>query len=263
MLWGWAPYLLLAFVLTGPALAYFGFEQIWPKGVRVGDERFRTGLIALDPSGRTPPLFTDRGSLEVDYRFWIQEDQRRDSSHCLNLPDALVARMRRSGHPRPPGEGGAMLFAASFRGDERLVKGGCDAEGRLFGSRIVPTGTVELRPVACARDTYVAHGFTCPAGRRSAETASEIFGDYSGYYPREALRLGMEGPATVRVRLDRTGSPVDCEVLESSGHDLLDRHTCKIVGTDPAFTVAARDGQGDDLSRTIRQRVVWQIPRKS
>jgi hypothetical protein len=40
----------------------------------------------------------------------------------------------------------------------------------------------------------------------------------------------------------RDRHPDSCRVLKSSGNELLDRQTCKLVGTHPSFTMQPREG---------------------
>jgi len=58
---------------------------------------------------------------------------------------------------------------------------------------------------------------------------------------------------------DATGSPTACHVVTSSGNDLLDRQTCKLVGTDPGFTSEPAGRQGDRFA-ALTQTVVWRLP---
>ncbi len=43
------------------------------------------------------------------------------------------------------------------------------------------------------------------------------------YYPRAAIRRGMEGTVELAVYVDSTGSPVNIEIRQSSGYNILDR----------------------------------------
>lgn len=48
-------------------------------------------------------------------------------------------------------------------------------------------------------------------------------------YPRSAMRKEIEGRAKVQVSIDRTGSIVAHEVIQATGHDVLDREIPKLM----------------------------------
>ncbi len=78
-------------------------------------------------------------------------------------------------------------------------------------------------------------------------------------YPNSALRANQQGDVTVRLTIGLDGQVSECVVVESSGHEILDRTTCRLVterlratpaiGTDGAPAVAP-------LISTIR----WILP---
>jgi protein TonB len=45
-------------------------------------------------------------------------------------------------------------------------------------------------------------------------------------YPREAVAAGLQGSVRIRVVVNKGGRVSDCFVLQSSGHDILDRAAC-------------------------------------
>jgi TonB family protein len=87
-----------------------------------------------------------------------------------------------------------------------------------FSAPVVPTAPVALPsegPVAAAPAPVVAarpDTFRPPAFLERVEPA----------YPERARRAGIEGVATVRVRLDRAGAVLGVELVEPSGSRLLD-----------------------------------------
>lgn len=89
---------------------------------------------------------------------------------------------------------------------------------------------------------------------------SETFDEGGSYYPEDGIRGELEGRTKVRVERDESGTPADCTILESSGHDTLDAQTCKLVGTDPNFTPAQEDGRAADFKDPITQTIVWRLP---
>lgn len=78
-------------------------------------------------------------------------------------------------------------------------------------------------------------------------------------YPAEAIRNGEQGTVAVRVTIGPDGNVTDCSITQSSGSDVLDSTTCRIIRerlkTKPAATV-------DGLSKItlIDQKVRWVIP---
>lgn len=48
-------------------------------------------------------------------------------------------------------------------------------------------------------------------------------------YPRSALRKELEGSAKVRITLDRSGAIANFELIQSTGHDELDREVPKLI----------------------------------
>ncbi|MEO5773696.1 MAG: energy transducer TonB [Sphingomicrobium sp.] len=97
------------------------------------------------------------------------------------------------------------------------------------------------------------------AGSSSAPPRGKILGPFSDSdYPEAAIENEEEGSVTVRVNVDRGGTVTRCNVIESSGHPLLDQTTCKIVRDRARFT-PARDENGDPIEGSLTQRVVWRL----
>lgn len=257
----WVTYGHIAFGIA----AIIGWEHldvlwprwIWPNGVQVGPEQHITGLLTVGDHGR-PAMLTSSAGLLDDWRFWIRHDMRQESAACIGISAALRAKLLRGAMPRP-GSAGLVQYWVDAKARDRLGPARCGDDG---GLAIVNTleAIEELKPVPCSRDVFVAHGFICPGERREPRLQSETFADVSDYYPWDGLRGEMEGTAAVRIERDETGSPVDCRVLQSSGHEILDQQTCKLVGVDPAFTYANRAGPGADLAAPIIQRITWRLP---
>lgn len=79
-------------------------------------------------------------------------------------------------------------------------------------------------------------------------------------YPVEALRQNWEGLSRVALLVDDEGQPTACEVVESSGHSILDRTTCRLAVQHARFT-PARDRQGRAMIGVYRTfNVRWQMP---
>lgn len=79
-------------------------------------------------------------------------------------------------------------------------------------------------------------------------------------YPKEALQANLQGSTIVRLRIDATGQVERCEVMESSGHALLDSTTCDLLTKRARFTPAL-DRKGEPIGTDYRQRIVWRLPR--
>ncbi|WP_168190228.1 energy transducer TonB [Luteithermobacter gelatinilyticus] len=48
-------------------------------------------------------------------------------------------------------------------------------------------------------------------------------------YPRAAMRQELEGKAKVKISFDRSGNIISHEVLQSTGHDILDAEVTNLV----------------------------------
>lgn len=78
-------------------------------------------------------------------------------------------------------------------------------------------------------------------------------------YPAAALRAGIEGRTTFRLSLDATGKPVACTIHQSSGSDLLDNFTCRLLVERARFN-PARDANGRPAPSGYTNSVAWKIP---
>lgn len=78
-------------------------------------------------------------------------------------------------------------------------------------------------------------------------------------YPAEERRLGHAGTVGWQLRIDRSGHPVDCQVLQSSGYPGLDQATCEIVIRRLRFK-PAHDENGKAAEGTFKGRFTWKLP---
>ena len=78
-------------------------------------------------------------------------------------------------------------------------------------------------------------------------------------YPAEALRNGWEGVAGFTVTVGTDGKVLDCKIIHSSGHKVLDDATCSEITKRARFT-PARDADGRPVVSTYSQQVNWRIP---
>lgn len=81
----------------------------------------------------------------------------------------------------------------------------------------------------------------------------------SGDYPATALRLDMTGATVFRLAVDATGKPRRCDIVESSGFDVLDTATCQRLMANARFT-PSRDRAGRPTEGTYSNRVRWVMP---
>lgn len=78
-------------------------------------------------------------------------------------------------------------------------------------------------------------------------------------YPPRALRAGEQGPVFFKVKLDRQGQPVSCEVTRGSGYPRLDEETCDLVLLHMVFK-PVKDDSGGEVSPTHEGVVNWKLP---
>jgi TonB family protein len=78
-------------------------------------------------------------------------------------------------------------------------------------------------------------------------------------YPPRALAAGEEGPVFFRVKLDKDGAPMSCEVTRSSGHPLLDDETCSLIVQHAVFS-GTKDANGHLIPETAEGVVNWTLP---
>jgi TonB family protein len=238
-------------------LDLFWPRKVLPDGLPLGGARQSAGLLIVGDLGR-PVRVAASPELIRDWRHWLQADERVDSSECLAVPEPLHRRLLAQAQPRA-GSGGISYFWAEMDTGRRLGPARCGGSGGLEIAHALQRLRA-IRPVPCSRDVFVAHGLLCPGERRSRTLQSETLEDQAAYYPPEAAKTGKEGTVRVRVERDQTGSPIDCTVVRSSGVHDLDRQTCKLVGTDPAFTAPPQAGTDRTLDSPIEQNVKWVLP---
>ncbi|MFT4647707.1 MAG: protein TonB [Glaciecola sp.] len=77
-------------------------------------------------------------------------------------------------------------------------------------------------------------------------------------YPSKARRRQQEGAVVLRLTVDKSGSVVLVEVVESSGHAILDRTAKKMLAT-WRFRPAPNGWLGG--SKQVRRRILFRLPR--
>lgn len=78
-------------------------------------------------------------------------------------------------------------------------------------------------------------------------------------YPPIARRLHMTGVTKTRLTIDLTGKPSRCEVIESSGFDVLDTATCERLMANARYT-PSQDEEGKPIDGSVSGRVRWELP---
>lgn len=79
-------------------------------------------------------------------------------------------------------------------------------------------------------------------------------------YPSEALRQGWEGTVEFTVTIGTNGTALDCVVTQSSGHDVLDKATCKTM-LERARFIPPKDADGNPVEGKWSSKTVWKLPR--
>lgn len=74
----------------------------------------------------------------------------------------------------------------------------------------------------------------------------------------DAARFGLDGPISVELAVDKTGSVSDCRIVKSSGHDMLDEHTCGLLLSRARFRPAA-DTNGRPIAAAFSYSTKWHV----
>lgn len=78
-------------------------------------------------------------------------------------------------------------------------------------------------------------------------------------YPAIASFYDMAGVTSFRLSVDATGKPSRCDIVESSGFDVLDRATCERLMANARFSPPS-DRAGKPTEGTYTNRVRWVMP---
>jgi protein TonB len=78
-------------------------------------------------------------------------------------------------------------------------------------------------------------------------------------YPAEALKNHESGTVIFRLDVGTDGKVARCNVMTSSGSDLLDRHTCAIMIARGRFH-PAEDSNGSPVAGTWNSKFSWEAP---
>ncbi len=80
----------------------------------------------------------------------------------------------------------------------------------------------------------------------------------SDYRPRW-IRENLSGVAGFTLEIDARGRVSDCTITRSTGHDVLDGATCRLLTRRARFN-PAKSPQGDKVAGTYSSSVAWKIP---
>ena len=78
-------------------------------------------------------------------------------------------------------------------------------------------------------------------------------------YPAAALRAEEQGTSQVRLTIGPDGRIADCQLSRSSGSDVLDRATCRILQRRMKFHPAL-DRRGRPKTGRFEARISWRLP---
>ena len=77
-------------------------------------------------------------------------------------------------------------------------------------------------------------------------------------YPAKSLRKGDTGTVSFRVEVTATGRAGRCRITRSSGHDRLDRTTCRLIEERARFD-PARDSSGEAMPGLFEGSFAWRL----
>ena len=115
---------------------------------------------------------------------------------------------------------------------------------------------------ACAVALGVRWGFSAEEQKRLAKRAHAVqpLQSYfsAGDYPTEALKAGAMGSVRVKVIVDPTGLPTDCDVVGSSRNKELDAATCDVIMKRARYEPAV-DIDGKAVRAIDVTTVIWML----
>ncbi|MFT3978173.1 MAG: energy transducer TonB [Sphingomonas bacterium] len=79
-------------------------------------------------------------------------------------------------------------------------------------------------------------------------------------YPPEALKHGWEGTVSIHVKVGADGTVKECQVSQTSGHDVLDNAACRIFLTRVRYRPATNE-RGEPIDSYTDTKVNWVIPK--
>ncbi|MBK8272154.1 MAG: energy transducer TonB [Sphingomonadales bacterium] len=101
-------------------------------------------------------------------------------------------------------------------------------------------------------------GSSADAGLKSQAVSTEGYISDNDY-PPEAIRNYAEGTVVVKFTISTNGRVPVCEIAESSGSDVLDDTSCKLIRDRFRYT-PAKGSDGKAIPETRTQRIKWRLP---
>jgi TonB family protein len=92
----------------------------------------------------------------------------------------------------------------------------------------------------------------------AASVATPALAQRNPDYPAEARRNGWEGKVVFRALIGIDGRAKTCEIVQSSGYDVLDDATCEKV-IDTARFETARDETGAAVEGVYQTGFTWEL----
>ena len=137
------------------------------------------------------------------------------------------------------------------------------------GQSAINDGTILVGVDGAMRKTglvfaMAAFVLIAPGGAASAPSPPEIlnqdglFGEED--YPAEAIMQELEGQTDIRLTINANGRVQACQVIQSSGHEVLDQATCAVYQTRGEFR-PARNRQGRAVVGKLVRHVTWRLDR--
>ncbi len=96
-----------------------------------------------------------------------------------------------------------------------------------------------------------------PPVRARSTALATLFSDDD--YPLAAIRNHEQGAVAFRLTVGPDGRPAGCAVTSSSGSELLDSTTCRLLMERAKFQ-PARDSEGKAVADSVDGRIVWRLP---
>lgn len=78
-------------------------------------------------------------------------------------------------------------------------------------------------------------------------------------YRSNWIRQGLSGVAGFTLKIDARGNVTDCTITRSTGHNVLDGATCRLLTRRARFD-PARNSAGEKIAGTYASSVAWEIP---
>lgn len=125
------------------------------------------------------------------------------------------------------------------------------------GMDAIRLSLLPLFMLTCAHTAYAKTSEESPIGPLPAGSPGNWIG--SDDYPAVALRFNMTGVTAFKLVVDPVGKPSRCDIVESSGFDVLDSATCQRLMANAQFT-PLHNREGKPIEGTYSSRVKWVVP---